>query len=220
MRCTRSSGRRAGRTVVIALAGSLAAAGTASAAASETVESDQAVARGCHDAYVDGAAGTDTFRYTAPAAGIVRATLKGEGDWDLALFDAASGRAVAAAAGYESDELAEGYVTEGQQLIVQACRYRGWASSAQVAVDTIGTPSASATGTAQLVAVDTPSRTDKRRLQSLGLDLTEHADASSVDVVLHGEQDVQTLSAAGFTYDVKVADLAAQSRRFAAADRE
>ena len=37
----------------------------------------------------------------------------------------------------------------------------------------------------QLITVDTPFRSDKERLQTLGLDLTEHAGHDYVEVVIH-----------------------------------
>jgi hypothetical protein len=213
----RPSGVRAGRALALAVAGSLAAAGTAAAATSQTVRSKDAVARSCHDRFVDGAKGADAFGYTAPADGLVRARLAGGGDWDVAVFDARTGRAVAASAGFASDELAEGYVTKGQALRVQACRYRGDAGSAAVSVDTIALGQDDE-GVAQLLEVDTPARADKKRLQALNLDLTEHGGADSLEVVAYGEQDLAALRQAGFTYAVKVADLGAQARRFAAED--
>jgi hypothetical protein len=72
-----------------------------------------------------------------------------------------------------------------------------------------GTP-ASATSdvfTPQLVTVDTPTRADKRLLQSLGLDLTEHAGHDYVEVVLHRLTDVAALNTAGLSYDVRIPDL-------------
>jgi murein tripeptide amidase MpaA len=59
----------------------------------------------------------------------------------------------------------------------------------------------------QLVTVDTPTRADKARLQSLGLDLTEHAGHDYVEVVLHRVADLEALRAAGFTWDVRIPDL-------------
>ena len=59
----------------------------------------------------------------------------------------------------------------------------------------------------QLVTVDTPTRADKSRLQTLGLDLTEHAGHDYIEVVLHTAADREALSAAGFTYDVPIPDL-------------
>ncbi len=59
----------------------------------------------------------------------------------------------------------------------------------------------------QLVTVDTPTRGDKLRLQKLGLDLTEHAGHDYIEVVLHSAADLAALKAAGFTHDVRIADL-------------
>ncbi len=59
----------------------------------------------------------------------------------------------------------------------------------------------------QLVTVDTPNRADKELLQTLGLDLTEHAGHDYVEVVLHTADDAAALGAAGLTYDVRIPDL-------------
>ena len=59
----------------------------------------------------------------------------------------------------------------------------------------------------RLVTVDTPTRADKRRLQSLGLDLTEHAGHDYVEVVLHTGADLSRLVGSGLGYDVRIADL-------------
>jgi hypothetical protein len=71
---------------------------------------------------------------------------------------------------------------------------------------------------AQLVHVNAPSRAERNRLAALGLDLTEHGDASGLDVVLHGAEDARTLRGAGFDWHVKVADLAAKARANAKKD--
>ncbi|HEX4977458.1 MAG TPA: M14 family zinc carboxypeptidase, partial [Nocardioides sp.] len=59
----------------------------------------------------------------------------------------------------------------------------------------------------QLVTVDTPTREHKRLLQTLGLDLTEHAGHDYVEVVLHSGLDRDALEAAGLAYDVRIPDL-------------
>src|SRR5687767_5739494 len=73
-------------------------------------------------------------------------------------------------------------------------------------------------GKVQVVEVSTPTRADKARLQGLGLDVTEHGDADSVDVVLYGEADVRRLREAGFSYTVRIADLAARDEQNRLAD--
>jgi hypothetical protein len=59
----------------------------------------------------------------------------------------------------------------------------------------------------RLVTVDTPHRDSKEKLQSLGLDLTEHAGRDYVEVVLHTPADLAALVAGGFTFDVRIPDL-------------
>ena len=59
----------------------------------------------------------------------------------------------------------------------------------------------------RLVTVDTPTRADKKRLQRLGLDLTEHAGHDYVEVVLHNGVDLNRLLGSGLEYDVRIADL-------------
>jgi hypothetical protein len=66
---------------------------------------------------------------------------------------------------------------------------------------------------AQLVSVATPTRAAARKLGRLGLDVTEHGTRGRLDVVLHGRADARKLTAAGFRYRVRVADLAEQSLR-------
>jgi hypothetical protein len=73
-------------------------------------------------------------------------------------------------------------------------------------------PSAPATASSeafrpQLVTVQTPTSADKQLLQTLGLDLTEHAGHDYVEVVLHSPADVTALVSAGLGYDVRIPDL-------------
>ncbi|MFW6869425.1 M14 family metallopeptidase [Nocardioides sp. CPCC 206347] len=189
----------------------------AQAAAGQKVTAATAVARSCHAKYVDGAAGTQTVTATAPVTGLVRARLSGGGDWDLGVFDFSSGRTVAGSAGFTSNELAEGFVKKGQKLRVQACRFRGSASSADLSIDFVAIAEHSI-GKVKIVDVNTPTRKLKQRLQGLDLDLTEHGDSNSVEVVLHGTADERKLREAGFTFSVRIADLESRSKSNATAD--
>jgi Zinc carboxypeptidase len=71
----------------------------------------------------------------------------------------------------------------------------------------------------QLVTVDTPTRAAKARLQTLGLDLTEHAGHDYVEVVLHTAADAAALRDAGLTYDVRIPDLWQRNAEIQAANR-
>ena len=220
MKSSSPAGARAGRLIVATTLGTLAMTGSA-LAAEQRVTVETAVAQSCHDSYLRGAAGTAAVRATATADGLVHARLFGGGDWDLGVFDARTKRYVAGSAGSRSNELAEGYVRAGQRLIVQACRFRGSATSARVSVAFMSTGSASgaATGKVQVVDVAAASRASRNDLQALGLDLTEHGDADSVEVVLHGRDDARKLEAKGFEYNVRIADLGARMEANAVADR-
>jgi hypothetical protein len=205
---------------VLGLGATLAFAPGAGAAVSTTLTADTAQSRSCIERAGAGAAGVATTRTTAEATGLVRARLSSGGDWDLSVFEADSGRSVAAAAGLGASELAEGFVEQGTELVVQACRYRGDSARADVSLDVIPVESPAGTaGPTRVVDVRTPERADKARLQGLGLDLTEHGDRDSVEVVLHGDEDAAALTAAGFAYDVEIADLQERSRANRARDR-
>jgi hypothetical protein len=199
----------AGRAVVAATLGSLALA--ASAGASQTVTATGAVARSCHRDVASSASGRDLVRATARSRSIVSARLKSRGDWDIAIFGA-KGRLVAGSASYGGNELAEGFVRKGERLTIQACRFRGNAGSARVAVHFTKLVKRQH-GKLQVVEVRTGTRAAKQRLQTLGLDLTEHGGAKFLEVILHGRADARKLRRAGFRYTVRIADLARHTRR-------
>jgi hypothetical protein len=208
---------------VLALAAlaSLSAASVAAADERTTVRAAEAADRTCHARLAaPGAAGVDVRRHTAEATGLVRARLAGRGDWDLGVFDARTGRSVAGSAALRSNELAEGFVRRGQPLVVQACRVRGSARSARLRISTLALPQARSAsgGPTQVVGVRT-GRRGVQKLHAAGLDVTEHAGAGGVDVVLHGSRDRAALRATGLHYDVKVRDVAALDRAQRRADR-
>ncbi len=93
-----------------------------------------------------------------------------------------------------------------------------------LAVTTIGAASvASARPTpekVQLVHVFAATAPERSTVAALGLDTTEHADPSGVGVVLHSRADAARLRAAGFSWRVEDADLAASSRAATRADAE
>ena len=101
------------------------------------------------------------------------------------------------------------YQSRRTRLLIAASATAVVAALAPAAV----THSADATGSVfapQLVTVDTPTRAHKQLLQTLGLDLTEHAGHDYVEVVLHTAADADALHAAGLTYDVRIPDLVAR----------
>ncbi len=67
----------------------------------------------------------------------------------------------------------------------------------------------------QLVLVETPNRADKDRLQTLGLDLTEHAGQDYIEVVAHTASDLAALVDNSFDYTVTIPDLVARDLEIA-----
>ena len=71
----------------------------------------------------------------------------------------------------------------------------------------------------QVVHVLAKSQADRTKVNELGLDTTEHGDDTGVEVILHGKSDAAKLRAAGFTWRVEDADLAATMRTARTADQ-
>lgn len=70
----------------------------------------------------------------------------------------------------------------------------------------------------QLLRVKTPTSADKKRLQTLDLDLAESSGKDFVDVVAYGNQDRRFLQLAGFNWSVLEDDLVGADREREAAD--
>ena len=199
----------------------LAAAGLALLAApaygaevlSTNLSAPTSAKRTCHANLLTGGAGYVQRQVTAPATGVISARLNGAagGDWDLGVFDA-TGRTVAGSAHFGNRELAEGIATQGQRLTVQACRRSGSVGTVQLRVAGWALPVATGDNRVQLVRVPTPTSADKDRLLATGLDVTEHGSATYLDTVLHGADDVGTLTANGFGYQVVIPDLVRHDR--------
>ena len=127
---------------------------------------------------------------------------------------------MAGLAGFAGNELAEGFVRKGERLTVQACRFRGDAATAKASVRFTAIAKEKVSGKVQVVDVITRRRADKQRLQALGLDLTEHGDAQlGRGGAARPAATLASSVAARFRYRVRIADLAARSRRNQAKDR-
>src|SRR4051794_36336423 len=140
-----SAGGRLARGLAVALVG-LALPASASAAAgatklsptSQTLTIPSAAGGSCTARQSAGTRGVAVSRYTAASDGAITAHLRGGGydDWDLALFDAASGRRLDASFGFGANEIVQAVVHKGQVLAIQACRLKG--SSARLALTIAG----------------------------------------------------------------------------------
>jgi hypothetical protein len=201
-------------------------------AADNVLRAEQAVARACYASVLPRRAnGADAREVTSTVDGLVQARLApregAEGDWDVAVFDKATGKVVAASSTLRSRELAESFVKKGQQLVVQACRYGGPGKTVTLGVDFLAlTPQGTPTTTpapaqrAEIVRVETPERKDKNQLLGLGLDVTEEGDATGVEVVLADDADRKTLRDSGLRFTTVNPDLSKSSREDAAKDRD
>ena len=201
---------------LVLLAGSPAGAGAATLA-DRAITASGASRALCHARVLEPGAGVSVRRVTTAETGLLRATIGARGDWDVAVFDAASGRLVAAGAAPAGPELAEGFVAAGERLVLQACRRAGASTQARLRAVTVAlAPQAAAAATApeQVVTVAAATRAARARVQALGLDLAEGGDARGIDVVLHSAADAAALLRAGLTWTVRTPDL----RRQAAAD--
>ena len=177
-----------------------------------TLRADAAKARDCRVAHGATAAGVALTRVTAPADGYLSVALTAaRGDWDVSAFDA-KGRLVAGSAAYGSRELAQGFVRRGDELTVQACRRSGRAGTAAVTANLVAVDLGKTRRPIKLVEVATPTRDHVNRLANLGLDLTEHGDATTRSAVIYSAAEENLLRAAGLDFTVDIADLAAASR--------
>jgi hypothetical protein len=203
------------RHAVAALAALLALAPAAAEARTTTVTAPDG-ARGCTADRLADAEGARTA-FTAPRLSYLSARLTAaSGDWDLGVFDARSGRRVAAAAGVGATELAQGYVKGGQRLVAVACRLDSGAARATLTTS-FGELHRSSEKL-QLVRVKVTGNADVHEMEERGLDVTEHGTGDAMDVLLHGRADLRTLLDLRLPYTVLDPDVAATDRAARRAD--
>src|SRR3954470_18946119 len=218
----RRNGSRAGACAVAALAVLLACSCAATAATVRPLTIGAGVARSCATAHPIAGAGVTSARWRAPADSSMQARLGGgaRDDWDLALFDARSGRRLDASLAWGSDEVVQALVRRGQTVVVQACRLRGASARLPLRIDStrvkLAAPGVKPPAQ-KLVQIAISSPLDIAVLSRLGINLNEAPEGNSVSAVL-GAGDAARLARAGYTYRTLTPDLAAQQRRYVAAD--
>lgn len=197
-------------TLVAALAGAPGAG--AAELLTAKLSSASSTVRACSDRPATGEAGNVKRSLTAPSLGWVNARLDGSGgDWDLAVFEADTGRLVAGSSGFGSDEVASGVAQAGEKLTVQACRLSGTGSRATLDVGFTSIDTSKEPAKLSLVRVAVANQDRKRELSKLGLDLTEHGGEGFVEVVLHGPGDARRLREHKFVYTTEIGDLSART---------
>ena len=193
--------------VLGALAGAPAAQATT--LLNETVATAQAQWRTCHERPLSGAAGVVTRPVTAPATGSITAVMRGSrGDWDVAVLDALSGGFVAGSAAPGTRELAQGFVVQGQKLIVQACLLDGDSGAPRLAVDTQASRPSATIFHPRLMRAHTRTRAQRNALSAAGFDLDEGVNRDgSIDLVVHDAEDLVALQRTGFRITTVIEDL-------------
>lgn len=197
--------------------------GSASAATrllTSTVSGSGTTAAACHRGVATTAPGVVTRTVRMPVLGLVSARLSGgRGDWDLAVFDRATRRLVGASSSVGSTELAQGFAFADRDLLVQVCRGDRAAGTPRLTVTATETGPADPTYAPRLVEVAADGPAAARRLDALGLDLTEHGGDGHLQLVLHSAREEAALRGAGFAPRTIVADLVQRARDNAAATR-
>src|SRR3954452_9830122 len=109
------------------------AAPTVLPAVNRTLAAGSTTGRICHSGLATGR-GIARTTYTAPMSGFV--TIRGSasrGNWDLAVFDANSRKALTSSESFSSNEVAQSWVGAGQRLLIQGCHESGRPSAFHVA---------------------------------------------------------------------------------------
>src|SRR3954471_9622759 len=120
-------------TAAAALAPSALAATTALPPVKRSLTASSTTGRACHSSLYSGK-GVARTTYRAPMSGFI--TVRGaaaRGNWDLAVFDARSRRALTSSESFTSNEVAQTWVASGQRLLIQGCHESGPASAFHIA---------------------------------------------------------------------------------------
>jgi hypothetical protein len=214
--------RRGTGGIVAVVAALLALPVSANASTTRTLTVTGAATGSCATSEPAGGRGVATTRWTAPTDSSVRAAIAdGAGDWDLALFDAASGRRLDASQAWGSNEVVQAIVRQGQAVTVQACRLSGGATSKKLAIDSVPVTFADRGGVApkqRLVQIPIDGAIDIQVLNRLGINLNEAPEGDTVSAIISGAHEAGKLAGAGYTFTVLDPDVAATRRRQAQAD--
>lgn len=219
----------------VAAAAALVLAGTASAATPISVDAidllggrtaltaSTAVHRSCFAKLLSASdAGVAVTEVRTTVEGYVDARIHGAPtgeDWDLAVFDGATGRLVGASAAFGGNEVVSAPVPAGATLTVQACRYGGGTDPVDLSVgETVVSGDLPAPEKQSLITIPVRRQSDVNELEAAGIDLNETGTKAGIDAVLHGAQDAATLTRLGFSYRTKVADLAVADLKAQRAD--
>jgi hypothetical protein len=193
------------------------AAPTALPAVKRSLTTATATGRVCHSALYSGK-GIARTTYRAPMSGFV--TVRGaakRGNWDVAVFDARSRRAMTSSESFGSSEVAQTWVAAGQRLIIQGCREGGPRSTFRVATTFVDAQPPKA-AVPSLVRVHSDKQGILARLDSLGFDVTHNEHPGYADVIAPDAGKMALLGQLGLKYDVLSSDLRKDFAQARAAD--
>jgi hypothetical protein len=167
--------------------------------------------------------GVSLSSYTAKADGAVTMRLQGgaRDDWDLALFDSASGRRIGASQAWGANEVVQAIVRKGQGLMIQACRLSGSDSQIALQIGGVAAPLADAGAakpTDSLVEIPLTDFDDFAKLEATGLNLNEVPNGDKALAVVSSPAEAAKIREAGFTFSTVIPNLAKAERRYRAAD--
>ena len=210
----------------------LAATGTAMAlpgvsklpTSAQTISIPSAANTSCASHQTAGARGVSLRSYVAKADGAITAHLRGgaRDDWDLALFDTASGRRLDASQAWGANEVVQAVVRKGQALMIQACRQSGSDSRIKLTIEGVEAPLAqqgAATPRESLVSIPISGPMDFTRLETTGLNLDEVPNNGKAIAVVSGPADTAKITDAGFTYTTLIPNLARAERGYRAREQ-
>jgi murein tripeptide amidase MpaA len=190
---------------------------------SETLSVPAASARSCASHQSADARGVSLRSYTAKADGAVTMRLRGgaRDNWDLALFDTATGRRLDASQAWGANEVVQSVVRKGQALMIQACRLSGSSSRLRLTIGAVAAPLADAGAarpTESLVQIPISGANDFARLEATGLNMNEVPNGDKALAVVGSPEDAAKIADAGFTFSTVIPDLSRAERRYRAAD--
>src|SRR4051794_32874215 len=226
-----AGGRRVARGLGIALALAALTASPSHAATggitklpttTGTLTIAQAANGSCLAARGAGTKATALRSWRAPDDGAVRVKLAGgqRDDWDLALFDVASGRRLDASQAWGANEIVQATVHKGEGLMIQACRLKGSTATERLEISGVRAPLAkagtSATGTESMVEIPISDPLDFTKPEATGLNHDEGPQRGKAVAVLSTPEDAQKITDAGFTYSTVIPTLARAGRGYRA----
>jgi Zinc carboxypeptidase len=162
--------------------------------------------RTCHSSLYSGK-GIARTTYRAPMSGFV--TVRGaakRGNWNLAVFDAKTRRAMTSSESFGSNEVAQTWVAAGQRLVIQGCRAGGKPSTFRLATTFVDAEPPQA-AVPSLVRLQTNDDGILERLESLGFDVTHSMRAGYTDVIAPDADKLALLKKLGLKYDLLSSDL-------------